>query len=499
MSKPVCLLTAVTAASLVATSLVLVAQEKGKPEQEPAAKQQPKQEQKPKTYEAKRLELKRVIELSGLFEPAVKRELSLELDELPGLDVLEAVPHGSPVKKGQILVKVDTEKIDRAIGEAKVAAALADISHRQAKNNLKYVQQTAPLDLAAARRASDYAGQDYNHFVKVERPMSEQDAKRDVIDSQNYLEYAMEELKQLEKMYKADELTEETEEIVLKRQRDTVERLKFSLQRSKVSAEQTLKVMLPRREVSMSEQVRRTALELAKAEASTPLNLEKAKLDLAKAAFELEKAKRKLEGMLKDRKAIEIKAPCDGIVYYGRCVRGNWPDSSTLEDKFRRGGKIMPNEVFMTVVQPKPLFVRVAVDEEYVGELNPGLRAVVTPAGLPELRLEASLDSMSPVPYAPSKFDAKFALKASNRAAAIMPGMKCTLKVLTYAKAEALVVPAPAVFADELGLEHYVYVVRPDGKHERRSIEGRKVGDKFEVLQGLKLGEKLAAEKPKED
>ena len=42
------------------------------------------------------------------------------------------------------------------------------------------------------------------------------------------LEYEQEELRQLEKMYKADDISEETEQIVLKRAHDNVDSRKFA-------------------------------------------------------------------------------------------------------------------------------------------------------------------------------------------------------------------------------------------------------------------------------
>ena len=53
------------------------------------------------------------------------------------------------------------------------------------------------------------------------------------------LEYEEEELRQLEKMYKADEATEETEKIVLKRARDTVKRAKFVLERTQAECDES--------------------------------------------------------------------------------------------------------------------------------------------------------------------------------------------------------------------------------------------------------------------
>ena len=62
----------------------------------------------------------------------------------------------------------------------------------------------------------------------------------------NFLEYVQEELKQLEKMYKADDLTEETEEIVLKRARNNVDQMKFFTEMVKYEHDRDKEIDLPR-------------------------------------------------------------------------------------------------------------------------------------------------------------------------------------------------------------------------------------------------------------
>ena len=52
--------------------------------------------------------------------------------------------------------------------------------------------------------------------------------------SEQYLAYAAEELNQLKKMYEADDLTEETEEIILQRAQYQYERAKFSMKQLKL-------------------------------------------------------------------------------------------------------------------------------------------------------------------------------------------------------------------------------------------------------------------------
>ena len=74
------------------------------------------------------------------------------------------------------------------------------------------------------------AEEDRKYFFDVERPFALKATEFSLKMAKEVLEYEQEELHQLEKMYKADDITEETEQIVLKRARDTVERAKFMVE-----------------------------------------------------------------------------------------------------------------------------------------------------------------------------------------------------------------------------------------------------------------------------
>ena len=74
--------------------------------------------------------------------------------------------------------------------------------------------------------------------------------------SQQQLENQKEELKQLEKMYRSKDLTEETEEIILKRQRFAVEQSEHFLRLTKNRRDQVINVDLPRREREMKDGLR---------------------------------------------------------------------------------------------------------------------------------------------------------------------------------------------------------------------------------------------------
>ena len=115
-------------------------------------------------------------------------------------------------------------------------------------------------------------------------------------------------------------------------------------------------------------------------------------MELEKLRLQRQRAEEKLKKLQADRELMTVKSPIDGIVYYGKCVRGKFSDSTSLAENLRYRGSIQPNHVVMTVVQPRPMFIRAAAAEEQLHWLRPGLTGVATPTGYPELKLAATID-----------------------------------------------------------------------------------------------------------
>ena len=68
--------------------------------------------------------------------------------------------------------------------------------------------------------------------------------------------------------------------------------------------------------------------------------------------------------MKSDReKMLNIVAPCDGTVYYGKATKGVW-NSSSVESKLQPKGSISSEDVFMTIVKSNKLSVRGTLDEK---------------------------------------------------------------------------------------------------------------------------------------
>jgi multidrug efflux pump subunit AcrA (membrane-fusion protein) len=455
---------------------------------------------KTKTIKVEKGDIKIDVSLKGTVEAEQQITLSVKPEEwtMP-LTVKKALEHGTPVKKGDVLLEIDREKIDLAIRDLRMERGLTELAIRQMREELPILEKSLPLDLTMAERAKKHADEDLKQFLEVDRALTVSDAEQMVKSSTFYLESAREELKQLQKMYRDKDLTEETEEIILKRQRFQVEMAEHFLKDSKIRRDEILKVQLPRREQSLRDNAEKQTLALEKANNTLRPTIQQKRLSLEKLIYEHDKSGERLSSLERDREMFAVRAPADGIVYHGRCVRGQWSTAAMVEAKLLPGGILTPAEVFMTVVSQRPVFIRADVEEKDLHWLREGLKGKVVLAGYPDHKIPAQLLKVSYVPHTAGHFDARLALEASQDLPQLMPGMSCTVKLMVYHKKDALTVPVSAVFTDERDDDvHYVYLAHAKGgKPEKRTVKvGKHNSQKMEILKGLILGEEILTEKP---
>ena len=124
-----------------------------------------------------------------------------------------------------------------------------------------------------------------------------------------------------------------------------------------------------------------------------PLTVGQHRLALEKAKYERARGAERLANLKKDRDLFTVKAPADGVVYYGRCVEGQWPNAAGLVSRLQKGGNIQPDEVFMTIVRPAPMTVRATVEEKDRAQISVGAACKVTPTAC---RHEADREDRAP-------------------------------------------------------------------------------------------------------
>lgn len=449
---------------------------------------------KPATVKAEKGPLTASVTVKGVVEAGTAAEVQVKPRAWSGpLVVKKAVEHGAAVKAGDVLVEFDTEKIDQAVKDARQERELADLQVRLAELELPILEKQHPLDMAAAERDAKHAADDLDKFLKVDLPLSKEAAGFSLKSSEFYLESAKDELKQLEKMYKDKDLTEETETMILKRYKQSVEQAEFSLKQARNRNKQTLEVDLPRREQAAKDAAVKADIGLTKARETGPLALRQKRLGLEKMKYDQARAKERFADLEKDLAAMKVTAPADGLAYHGKYARGAWMSPGGPAG-LAPGGMVPPGEVVVTVVAPGKLTVRAEADEKELAGLKVGLAGKLTPTAFPDKKVAVELTKVATAPLG-----GRFELRAEvdGDAAGLVPGMTGQLRLVTAKKAEAVLVPASAVFEDD---DEGKYVYRPavgDAKPKKQPVKtGQTAGDKVEIVDGLKDGDEVLASKP---
>lgn len=465
------------------------------------------EKKKPKPYKVKRDELKIEVELDGIFVADEMEEVALRPEVWAKFIVLEAVEHGTEVKKGDVLVRFDDEKLEEDLAEEALSQSIGQLSMLQDEEEFSRIKRLAELSFEAAERNHERTKADYEYYLETDRPIVVQIAHFRYKSSQEALASAQEELKQLQQMYEADELTEETEEIVLRRQRFAVETAQLIADLSKESRDYTLNVSIPRSDEYYKTSLEESELSFKQAKSALDIGKTRRNYDMEKKRNARAKSIERHGKLLSDKGLMVLRAPCDGVVYYGKCTNGKWSQIATQKAKLKPFGTVTPKSVVMTIVKPGALHIESSLSEKNLPDITAGLKATLIPAADKEQELEGKVAHVESIPGASNKFQVTLDVDLTDAPEWLVAGMTCDAKIVTYENKEALVIPRDLVQTDEEN-EKIKYVMllpsEEEGAEEdepvRRNVKlGRKKGKLVEVLKGLEEGDKIVKEEKKDD
>ncbi len=434
----------------------------------------------------------------GNFESTNMAEVKTSFETWTELEIQNILPEGSAVTDNQDVLAFETESLEKALTEAEFALKNSEFALEDAKLDLQELNQTYDLDLANAEREWKHEQEDFAYYQRVTVPQRRADLAYSEKSASYSLEYATDELDQLEKMYTEDELTEESEEIVLKRARRSVESAQRRMDDTMRRIARSREFDNPRADIARNEQFKRQEFAYERLVRTLPIKKQRQTIALAKAQNDFEQKKEKLAELGSDRQQMTLRAPMAGVLYHGRCKRGKWIGATGAPARaLEPGKKLGVNKVVCTVVDPTQMMIRCDLDENMLNDVRPGMKgkAIVTAAG--RSTVSVVVKSVSRIPLENGKYDCQLDIQGLGNVPNIMPGMKCKVSLLVHSNEAAVVAPKASVFSDDGGVSHYVYLVDKDNVPRRHEIQvGPESGDDIQILAGLKAGDKIAQKKP---
>ncbi|MAT70046.1 MAG: hypothetical protein CMJ58_11040 [Planctomycetaceae bacterium] len=486
------------------------ADEKADDKQDDAKKDEAedKKDEKAKKPETHKVEAKKFVlelEVDGVFVADEMHEVTLRPEKWGKFEVVEAKPHGARVKKGDVLVRFDDEDLEQAIAEASLEQRLDELKMMETEDQFPRLEKAIDLNFTQAKRNYEMIVDEFERFKTTMRPLSEKMAEMNLKNAQQSLANAREELEQLRKMYEADELTEETEEIVLKRQEFEVEYYEFYVEYSQINHDYTMNISIPRRQESLEMGLEEATLSFDQAKMLKSISLPRERYKMEQLREARAKSIEEHSELLADRDLMTLRAPADGILYYGSCDDGRFGQIGSMKSKLEPHGKVTAGTTVFTVVDPECMHVVSSVSEKEFPRIAKGQKGSAVPAGDADVKLPVKVSEVESAPGAGNKFAISLEMDCDDAPEWLLPGMTCKATFTTYESKDAVVIPADLVQSDEDDEDQkYVMIVKDEDEDPvRRDIKlGKKKDKDVEVLDGLSEGDlivKGAKDEEKED
>jgi multidrug efflux pump subunit AcrA (membrane-fusion protein) len=432
--------------------------------------------------------MRKTLDRDGTFVPADAAEIRLDLDSWKGeLTVAEAVPHGSFVNEGDILVRLDTTSIDQKIEEDGMGLARAEMGLRHAEEGARLRAEADAEAMRRAETASDRAAKKLRGYRELEKRF-EDETERLQIQSRNFgLENQKDELDQLEKMYAEDELVDATEEIVLKRSKRGYAQAQAWASLNEQRRVYDKEWYYAWREEDYVVEADNKARQLERLKKNQAMGKERSDTDLEKTRYDLAQQKKKFDELRRDREKFTIRSPRRGILLHGAPDEAPW-------GRIEKGSAIKGKTVFACVADPKKMKVTTTIAEADILKIKTGTAVEVVPAAADDAKMIGRLE----VEYLPQKGNIyKGTIQLGQTDLRVRPGFACKATVILEEERDAVLVPKTALI-DRDGNK----VVRC-GKAEGGPFEERQVvvgicdGKNVVIREGIEVGEYVAVEQAK--
>ena len=469
------------------------------------------EEAAPESHTVETEEFEYNIHLDGTLMPKESAAIVAAPDRFTTLRITSILPNATAVKKGDSIVQFDLTKLDKQIESYEKTIAEKEVAFALAQSELSSLEKLTPIQMTENQRAVERAKDDFKYLVDTKIPVQREAVQREVVGAERTLAYNNEELVQLEKMYTDDDFTEETEEMMLKRTRWSVEGAEFRLKRAKLDAERTLEVTIPRQLKDSKEAVEKSEIRLERAKIDLPASLESKKLTVAGLAKELVDYKDALAELKQDAEHLaQMTAPMDGVLLYGDWT-GTTPPSN-VADVARRlnvGSSFAIHATNLTVAGNTPGTLAVSVPEHYRNLLDwdgsnekaAGSSRYATLKAANGSAFAVGLREISPTLQADKSYaaildvDTSSEVFAASASPAARPGMHTSVSLVDYDAPEAIVIPNSLIEKKfENGkLVRFVPLLNDDGSTTEQPVTySRATKEKAEILTGLKAGDQIA-------
>jgi len=435
-------------------------------------------------------------EFKGTLIPVKPKALRLEFKHWPEAGIKKIAGHGTSVKQWQEILTLDSSKLDMEILRTQAKQSKVSIEAAKVKQAISHLEKSMPLRLEAGLLKKKAATENLAFFQNALEPLQRKKSEKSLKDMEKALKYTQAEYDQLKKMYSEDQVTEETEEIILERQKDRLRHRKFAVEELKVKSKQELTYLIPRELQKLKTAKTAAELEYEKLKVDLPAEMQQLKVELQSLQVSQKSLSDILSKLQADRMLMTVKAPLDGILYYGTFSETGW--NTKISPSLKPGKTLMNGSLWGTLIPFPSVEVNVKIKEYDVSLLSTGTIGRGTVDSVPGVIFDATLENVSDVPVSAGEYLATFSVSVPE-GRRLLPGQTISISMTAKLLENALIVPDKFVHRDKANhLQPYVWLKTGKDVVKQPVITGISTGKGIQITNGLKAGNIILKTTPKE-
>ena len=406
--------------------------------------------------------------------------------------IIFIVPEGSYVKKGDLLVELDSSSSLDSVNQQQINVEKAQFSLIQAEQQLEIQKSMVESELAAAKLRVEFAQSDLDKHLKGEALQTQRDAQIAITNVVEDLGINQERLDWTEKLYKQGYETKAN----LDKDRLAVSQSKLKLEQAEKSLWMLETFDQPKKRRSLEAALQEATENFDRVKLQDERKLAQFQADVQSQRKTLELSQAKLDRDKKQLAATKIYAPQDGLVVYASGGGGGrWSSESMIEE----GAVVRNRQEIIKLPDVSEMKLQVRIHESHINEIRHGLSAYVVLDSAPDQRYHGVVTKVAPLPDSQSRWGNPnlkvyaTEIRIADRLPDVKPGVSARAEIIVTNLANVLTVPIQAVTT--LHGQQMAYVA---GDPPRPVPVG--VGmynEKFiEITSGLKEGDRVLLAPP---
>lgn len=431
------------------------------------------------------------INESGALEP---KDQIVIVNKVRGkTTILHLIPEGSKVKKGDLLVRLDSSLLEDKHLEQKIRTQNAEAIFIRSKVNLEVQESQAKSEVFLAEQEHVFAKEDLENYIEGEYPDQLKQKESKIVLAREVLERANAKLKWSDVLYQQKYISK-TE---LQADQLAANRSKLELELA-INALNLLKAHTHKRSLArFKNKVEQTAMILERTKRKKEADLIQHQAELKAKKSEYNRQKEKLKNIEEEISNTTIVAPESGLVVYATSSRASWRGNT---DPLYEGQTVRERQELIYLPTNEGMVAQVNIHEAQLRLVQPGMGVRIRVEAIPEKEFSGKVEKIALMPDAISKWlnpDLKLystRILLDEYSSVFKTGMNCQAEIIVEELNKALQIPLQAVVKSEGS--YYVFVESGEGSIRKEVEVGLDNGRRIHIKKGLAVGETVSLVPP---